>query len=67
MYYGGGTEQAKHQYIYSADGQLARQQLIRGGVVVESYSFEYDSLGRLIRSREENGSRRSTPYQLLMR
>ena len=48
--------QAEYQYIYSADGQLARQQVIRNGAVTESYSFEYDSLGRLIRSREEGGS-----------
>ncbi|MBQ1440387.1 MAG: hypothetical protein IIZ08_00525, partial [Clostridia bacterium] len=51
-----GSVQVEYQYIYSADGQLARQQAIRNGAVVESYRFEYDSLGRLIRSREENGS-----------
>ena len=51
-----GSVQAEYQYIYNADGQLAKQQAIRNGAVVESYHFEYDSLGRLIRSREENGS-----------
>ncbi len=44
--------QVEYQYIYSSDGQLAKQQAIRNGTVVESYRFEYDSLGRLIRSRE---------------
>jgi RHS repeat-associated protein len=46
----------EYQYIYNANGQLAKQQAIRNGAVTESYSFEYDSLGRLIRSREEGGS-----------
>ena len=46
------TIQVEYQYIYSSDGQLAKQQAIRNGSVVESYRFEYDSLGRLIRSRE---------------
>ena len=52
----GGSVQAEHFYVYSADGQLARQYAKVGGAITESYSFEYDSLGRLIRSREENGS-----------
>ena len=46
----------EYQYIYNANGQLAKQQAIRNGAVTESYSFEYDSLGRLIHSREEGGS-----------
>lgn len=53
MYYNiDDSIQVEYQYIYSSDGQLAKQQAIRNGTVVESYRFEYDSLGRLIRSRE---------------
>ena len=48
--------QVEFQYIYSGDGQLAKQQAIQNGTVIESYSFEYDSLGRLIRSREDSGA-----------
>ena len=48
--------QVEYQYIYSNNGQLAKQQAIRNGAIAESYSFEYDSLGRLIRSREDSGS-----------
>lgn len=44
--------QVEYQYIYNSNGQLAKQQAIRNGTVIESYRFEYDSLGRLIRSRE---------------
>ena len=50
------TLEVEYQYIYNANGQLAKQQAVRNGVVTESYSFAYDSLGRLIRSREEGGS-----------
>ena len=52
----GGAIEVEYQYIYNANGQLARQQSLRNGTVTESYSFAYDSLGRLIRSREEGGS-----------
>ncbi len=58
------TIQVEYQYIYSSDGQLAKQQAIRNGSVVESYRFEYDSLGRLIRSREggDNNSVQRTEH-----
>ena len=57
VYYNGDHNiQAEYLYVYSADGQLAKQYAISGGNVVEEYSFEYDSLGRLIRSREDKGS-----------
>ena len=52
----GGSVQAEHFYVYSADGQLARQYAKVGGAITESYSFEYDSLGRLIHSSEEKGT-----------
>ena len=52
--------QADYRYVYNANGQLAKQYAVEtnSGVetVTESYVFEYDSLGRLIRSREENDS-----------
>ena len=48
------------RYVYNANGQLAKQYAAEtvGGVetVTESYSFEYDSLGRLIRSRFNRGT-----------
>ena len=51
---------ADYRYVYNANGQLAKQYAVEtnSGVetVTESYVFEYDSLGRLIRSREEGGS-----------
>ena len=43
-----------YHYVYNANGQLSRQYAVRNGDVVEGYSFEYDTLGRLIRSREED-------------
>ena len=55
-YKNASTLEVEYQYIYNANGQLAKQQSLRNGTVTESYSFEYDSLGRLIRSREEGGS-----------
>ena len=65
VYYNSGDSiQVEYQYIYSSDGQLAKQQAIRNGTVVESYRFEYDSLGRLIRSREggDNNSVQRTEH-----
>ena len=51
---------AEYRYVYNANGQLARQYAVENNAgietVTESYSFEYDSLGRLIRSREEGSS-----------
>ena len=44
------------RYVYNTNGQLAKQYAVENGSETESYIFEYDSLGRLIRSREEGGS-----------
>ena len=45
-------------YTYNAESQLARLRYEEDGETVGSYAFEYDSLGRLIRSTamDENGS-----------
>ena len=52
--------QADYRYVYNANGQLSKQYAVETSnnveTVTESYVFEYDSLGRLIRSREENNS-----------
>mgnify|MGYP004674923359 FL=1 len=40
-----------YEYTYDASGQLAKQSSTAG----EEYNYEYDSLGRLIRSNEYNG------------
>ena len=52
--------QADYRYVYNANGQLAKQYVVEtsSGIetITEIYVFEYDSLGRLIRSREENDS-----------
>lgn len=45
--------QEEYRYVYNANGQLAKQYTVQNNAVTESYFFEYDSLGRLIRSREE--------------
>ena len=47
---------ADYRYVYNPNGQLARQYAVENGVEKESYIFEYDSLGRLIRSREEGAN-----------
>ena len=39
-----------YEYAYDASGQLAKQTSTAG----EEYNYEYDSLGRLIRSNEYN-------------
>ena len=46
------------RYTYNAESQLARLRYEEDGETVGSYAFEYDSLGRLIRSTamDENGS-----------
>lgn len=46
----------EYQFIYNSDGNLAKQQAVKNGIVEECYNIEYDSLGRVIRSREENGT-----------
>ena len=45
-------------YTYNAESQLARLRYEEDGETIGSYAFEYDSLGRLIRSTamDENGS-----------
>ena len=45
------------RYTYNAESQLARLRYEEDGETVGSYAFEYDSLGRLIRSTamDENG------------
>ena len=49
-------------YIYNSDGILAKQfapKIVNGqetSEITTSYTFIYDSLGRLIRSREEDGN-----------
>ena len=46
------------RYTYNAESQLARLRYEEDGETVGSYAFEYDSLGRLIRSTamDENSS-----------
>ena len=51
--YNNGT---KYQYYYDAEGSLARQEATINGSVSEKYVYDYDSLGRLIHSKELNGS-----------
>ena len=42
------------QYIYNGEGALSEQREVNNsGNTVSSFSFEYDSLGRLIRSRKQ--------------
>ena len=46
-----------NHYIYASDGSLARQYATnRNNAATEQYSYQYDSLGRLIHSREQNGA-----------
>lgn len=45
-----------YHYDYSGDNDLARQYVTDGsGAVTEQYSYQYDSLGRLIHSRQLTG------------
>ena len=45
------------EYLYTADGALGELRYKKSnGTVINSYTFEYDSLGRLIRSAEYNAS-----------
>ena len=49
------TVQHNH-YDYSGDNDLTRQYVTDGsGAVTEQYSYQYDSLGRLIHSRQSTG------------
>ena len=56
----------EYRYVYNANGQLSRQYALQNDAVVVSYTFEYDSLGRLIRSREEapSGTVQRTEHEL---
>lgn len=58
----------EYRYVYNANGQLSRQYALQNDAVVESYTFEYDSLGRLIRSREEapSGTVQRTEHPIQM-
>ena len=47
-----GGAQRSDEYVYNANGALAMQRSSTG----EVYRFEYDSLGRLIRSAELDGN-----------
>ena len=47
--YNDGTE---YHYFYDTEGNLSRQCCVENGSVTEVYVFEYDSLGRLIRSKQ---------------
>ena len=51
-YTSSNTVQAEYYYVYNSEGALAKQYAVSGGSVTEEYNFEYDSLDRLIRSRE---------------
>ena len=55
-YTSSNTVQVEYYYIYNSEGTLAKQYAVSGGNIVEEYDFEYDSLGRLIRSRELNAA-----------
>ena len=58
------SDSTQYRYLYNSEGALERQAAITvsedsGGNTVKTlddvYSFEYDSLGRLIRSRQSLG------------
>ena len=46
---------ATYHYDYSGDNDLARQYVTDGSGITEQYSYQYDSLGRLIHSRQSTG------------
>lgn len=44
-------------YLYNSDGDLSEQYVTdSSGTITEKYSYSYDSLGRLIRSRQSDGT-----------
>ena len=45
-----------YHYRYDAEGSLAEQYAGNNGSRAEQYAYDYDSLGRLIHSRESDGS-----------
>lgn len=56
-YNSSGALQGANHYVYNSEGVLTKQYATNAnGVKSEEYRFEYDSLGRLIRSREVSGN-----------
>ena len=51
--YNGGTT---YHYDYSSDNALTRQYATDSSGITEQYSYQYDSLGRLIHSRQSTGT-----------
>ena len=47
---------ATYHYDYSSDNALTRQYATDGSGITEQYSYQYDSLGRLIHSRQSTGT-----------
>ena len=47
---------ATYHYDYSSDNALTRQYATDSSVITEQYSYQYDSLGRLIHSRQSTGT-----------
>ena len=45
-----------YHYDYSSDNALTRQYATDGSGITEQYSYQYDSLGRLIHSRQSTGT-----------
>ena len=46
-------ENKQHKYYYDAEGRIAREESVNSnGAVTESYIYDYDTLGRLIHSKE---------------
>lgn len=47
------SDNTEYRYYYNSEGALARQESVNAAETVdEAYDYEYDSLGRLIRSRQ---------------
>ncbi len=58
--------QATYCYVYNAQGQLSQQfAMDSNGNETESYTYEYDSLGRIIQSREDSGDETTLRIQQL--
>ena len=47
---------ATYHYDYSSDNALTRQYATDSSGITEQYSYQYDSLGRLIHSRQSTGT-----------
>jgi len=52
------NDNTKYHYVYDAEGQLTNQFVTIGSdtTPTDSYTFEYDSLGRVIRSKQTSGT-----------